>query len=124
MIRESDAQRLFELIAAELRCKSPMTEQRIARAIYRRTRVRIDARTVRLVMRENPHRFIQVRDRFGFLRRAPRWQLAKAGPAEDRGTSGAPVPAKPLSPLLSGAAAAQLMFREDKPPPQAIGRVI
>ncbi len=123
MSPEADVQRLSELIADVLRASRPMTEQRIASAIYRRSRFRTDARRVRLVLRSQPHRFAQVKDRFQFLRRSARWQLVEAGPAEDPGRSGALVPARPRPSLLSGSAAAKLAFREDDPPSQAIGRL-
>jgi hypothetical protein len=121
---EADHRRLSELIAEVLRCNRPMTEQRIATAVYRLARVRTDARSVRLVLAAQPNRFRQAKDRFRFLRRSPRWQLVEAGPAEDPGTSGALVPARPRPPYLSGSAAAPLTFREEDPPPQAIGRLI
>ena len=124
MASAPDVERLSELIAQVLRSNRPMTEQRIASAIYRRARVRTDARSVHLVMTGQPRRFVRVEDRFLFLRRAARWRLVEAGPASDLGTSGAPVPALPLRPLMSGAAAAELTFREEDPPPQAIGRSI
>ena len=121
---EADHRRLSELIAEVLRANTPMTEQRIASAISRRAGVRTDARSVRLVLLALPHRFRPAKDRFRFLRRAARWQLVEAGPAEDPGTSGAPVQATPRAPLLSGSAAAQLTFREEDPPAEAIGRLI
>ena len=83
-----------------------------------------NARSVRLVLRAQPKRFRQAKDRFRFLRRSARWQLVEAGPAEDPGTSGALVPARPRPPYLSGSAAAALTFRQEEPPPQAIGRLI
>ena len=121
---EADHRRLSEHIAEVLRCNRPMTEQRIATAIFRLTGVQTDARSVRLVLLAQPNRFRQPKDRFRFLRRSARWQLVEAGPAEDPGTSGALVPARPRPPLLSGSAAAVLTFREDDPPPHAIGRLI
>ena len=124
MVSDRDVERLTELVALVLRGSGPMTERRIATAIYRRARVRTDARSVRLILAGRPRRFVQVEDRFLFLRRATRWRLVEAGPAQDPGTSGAPVPAFPRRPLRSGAAAAELTFREEEPPPQAIGRLI
>ncbi len=124
MTRDVDSDRLSELIAEVLAGNRPLTEQRIASAIFRRARVKTDAGSVRRVLVNQPHRFTEVKDRFRFLRRAARWRLVEAGPADDPGTSGAPVPAQPRPPLLSGAAAAELTFREEDPPPPAIGRLI
>lgn len=124
MTRESDIQRLTELIAEVLRGNRPLTERRIASAIQRHARITTDAHSVRRVLERQPHRFIQVKDRFLFLRRSARWQLVEAGPPEDPGNSGALVPTRPHRPLLSGSAAAPLTFREEEPPPQAIGRPI
>ncbi len=44
------------------------------------------------------------------------------GSADSPGASGARVPSRPFPPTLSGAAAADLTFREEEPPPDAIGR--
>ena len=46
----------------------------------------------------------------------------EAGPSDSPGAAGAPVPSRPYPPTLSGAAAADLSFREDEPPANAIGR--
>jgi hypothetical protein len=56
-----------------------------------------------------------------FFERIARWKLVEVGPADNPGTAGAPVPARPYPPTLSGAAAAELSFREDDPP-NAVGR--
>jgi hypothetical protein len=52
---------------------------------------------------------------------AARWRLVEAGQSGPD-FSGAPVPAWPYRPMLSGAAAAALTFREDVPPTNVIGK--
>jgi hypothetical protein len=99
-----------------------MTVPEIVRAIHRRFRLKTDARSVRVILKSSG--FVPARPRFRFLQRSVRWALVEAGPSEDPGTSGAPVPAKPYLPKLSGAAAAELTFREKEPPTDAIGRVV
>jgi hypothetical protein len=99
-----------------------MTEREIVRAIYRRSKVTTDAGSVRVVLRLHRERFRTFRPRFRLFPRANKWRLVEAGPADNPGTSGAPVPARPYPPTLSGSAAAELAFREDEPPANAIGR--
>lgn len=96
-----------------------MTTAEIARAIQRHAKVKTDARSVTAVLAES-RRFRPSHRRF--FQRGAKWELVEAGPADSPGTAGAPVPARPYPPTLSGAAAADLSFREDEPPTNAIGR--
>ena len=114
--------KLRQLVVTVMRDNRTMTVPEIISAIYRRYGVKTDARSVRRVLRSSG--FAPTRQRFRFLRRSVRWTLVKAGPSDDPGTSGAPVPARPYLPRLSGAAAAELTFREEEPPTNAIGRVV
>jgi hypothetical protein len=111
-------ERLAALIFDELRGSRPKTAAQIAKAIHQRTRIKTDARSVTAVLMSHPHRFMCRRARF--LQRSWRWQLVEAGPAQDPGASGAPVPAYPHRPVLSGSAAAVLTFRDDDPSTNAI----
>jgi len=111
------------MVVAVMQGNRPMTVPEIVRAIHRRFEVRTDKRNVRVILMSTPSRFSPTR-RFRFLQRSVRWRLVEAGPSDDPGTSGAPVPAKPFLPRLSGAAAAELKFREDEPPTNAIGPVV
>jgi len=119
---EAGFHRLTELVAGAMYGNRPMTEHQIARAIYRRSRVKTDARSVRLVRMSDRRRFGLLRPRFRIFQRSTRWQLVEVGSIDNPGTAGATVPARPYPPTLSGAAAAQLIFREDEPPTNAIGR--
>lgn len=119
---EAGFHRLTELVAGAIYGNRPMTEHQIVRAIYRRAKVKTDARSVRLVLMSDRRRFGLLRPRFPFFQRSTRWQLVEVGSADNPGTAGAPVPARPHLPTLSGAAAAELIFREDEPPTGAIGR--
>jgi hypothetical protein len=112
-------ERLAELIVAEMRGHRPMTAAEIARAIGRHARVKTDARSVTSILLDTQH-FRRSRRRF--FQRGARWELVEVGPADNRGMAGAPVPARPYPPTLSGAAAADLSFRGDEPPTNAIGR--
>jgi hypothetical protein len=116
----SAEERLGEAIVDVLRCDRPMTAYEIARAMRRRHDVRIDAKTVESMLMRDPRRFRRGQRRF--FQRGARWQLVEAGPSTDPGGSGAPVPARPYPPTLSGAAAVALEFAEDEPPTNAIGR--
>jgi hypothetical protein len=111
--------RLAELVASEMRGHRPMTASEIVRAIQRHAHVKTDARSVTYVLTDRNH-FRRSRRRF--FQRGARWELVEAGPADDPGAAGAPVPARPYRPTLSGAAAAELTFRDDNPPTNAIGR--
>lgn len=115
----SSGERLEELILDVMRGGQPMTASQIAAAIHRHSRVRADARSVTRLLRFRPKRFVPKRSRF-FVR--TRWQMVEAGPADEPGTAGAPVPARPYPPTLFGGAAAELEFREDEPPTNAVGR--
>ena len=122
MTSEAGFHRLTELVAGAMRANRPMTEHQIVRAIYRMSKVKTDARSVRLVLMSDRRRFGLLRPRFRLFQRSTKWQLVEVGPADNPGTSGAPVAARPYPPTLSGAAAAELTFGEDEPPTNAIGR--
>jgi hypothetical protein len=117
-------ERLLELVAGIMRGNRPMTDAQIVKALRRRANVDTDARSVRHVLMSNQRRFCPVGSRFNLFRRGVRWRLVEAGPASDTGNAGAPVPARPYRPLLSGAATQPLAFREDDPPTGAIGRAV
>lgn len=117
-------ERLNELVVAVLREQRPMTEEQIVKAIYRRARVTTDAHSVRIVLVSHTGRFSRIQPRFQLFRRSIRWRLVEAGPAGDPGNAGAPIPAWPYRPTLSGAAAAPLKFRSDEPPTNASGRLL
>lgn len=117
-------ERLLELVAGVMRGNQPMTDGQIVRALHRRAHVSTDARSVRHVLTKNQRRFRPVGSRFNLFRRGVRWLLVEAGSADDPGHAGAPVPARPYRPLLSGAAAVPLAFREEDPPTGAIGRAV
>lgn len=112
-------EQLSELIVFAMRGNGPMTVREIARAIQRRTNMRIAARSLRRVLAD-PRRFKKSRRRF--FQRGAKWELVEVGPVDNPGAAGAPVPARPYPPTLSGAAAAELSFEEDEPPTSAIGR--
>jgi hypothetical protein len=122
MSSDANSNELADLVASILRGGRPMTPHEIAAALTRRSGVRVDARGVTLVLIENRRRFRLNKSRF-FQRRAT-WQLVEAGPADDPGHAGAPVPAWPHRPTLSGAAALPLAFREDDPPTNAVGDAV
>lgn len=111
------------LIAAVMRGNRPLTERQIVSALQRRARFKTTVARVRAVLCADPHRFMPARARFRVLWRRTRWRLVEAGPSSDPGSAGAPVPARPHRPLLSGAAAAELVFRDDDPWPSAVGPV-
>jgi len=114
-------EQLEELVISVMRGKRPMTASEIARAVLLHAEVRIDERSVVAILHSHPKRFARKR-RGRFFQRSTRWQLVEAGPADEPGTAGARVPARPYPPTLSGAAAADLTFREDDPPASAMGR--
>jgi hypothetical protein len=118
----SSEERLAELIRMVMRGSRPMTASEIARAIRRRTKVKTDARSVATVLMVHPRHFMRSPRRLFFFQRSSRWQLVEVGPTDSPGTAGAPVPAWPYAPMLSGAAAASLTFREEEPPTNAIGK--
>jgi hypothetical protein len=112
-------ERLTELIVWEMRGHRAMTASEISRAIRRNARVKTDVRSVTSILVDKPHFRLSPRR---FFQRGARWELVEVGPADNSGTAGAPVPARPYPPTLSGAAAADLSFRGDGPPSNAIGR--
>ncbi|HEV2036651.1 MAG TPA: hypothetical protein VGU71_21070 [Candidatus Dormibacteraeota bacterium] len=116
----SSEERLAELISLVMRGCRPMTASEIARAIRRRVKVKTDERSVTRILMVHPRHFMRSRRRF--FQRSSRWELVEVGPADLPGPAGAPVPAWPYRPTLSGAAAANLTFREDEPPANAIGK--
>ena len=118
----SSEERLAELIRMVMHGSRPMTASEIARAIRRRTKVKTDARSVATVLMIHPRHFTLSQRRFFFFQRSSRWELVEVGPTDSPGTAGARVPAWPLPPTLSGAAAVSLTFREDEPPTNAIGK--
>ncbi len=117
----AEEEQLGELISTVMRGRQPMTEKQIVKAIYRRAKVKTDARRVRLVLYSHPRRFSRILPPLRFF---VRWRLVEAGSVDDPGNAGAPVPAWPYLPKLSGAAAVELTFREDEPPTNAIGRTV
>jgi len=117
-------EKLLELVESVMRGNRPMTDAQIVRVIHRRAKVETDARSVRHVLNSHLRRFHRVGSRFSFFQRRVRWRLVEAGPADDPGNAGAPVPAWPYRPSLSGTAAAPLNFRDDEPPTNAIGRLL
>jgi hypothetical protein len=121
MSSEADSKDLADLVASVLRDNRPMTTHEIAKALQRRS-VKTDAEMVTRILLTNRRRFALHRPRF-FQRRA-RWQLVEAGPADDPGHAGAPVPARPYRPTMSGSAAVPLAFRDDDPPPNAMGGAV
>ncbi|HXL79098.1 MAG TPA: hypothetical protein VN985_10705 [Candidatus Eisenbacteria bacterium] len=112
-------ERLSELIVFAMRGNGPMTAREIARAIQRRVNLKADARSVRRVLAD-VSRFRK--SRRNFFQRGSRWELVEVGPVDSPGAAEARVPARPYPPTLSGAAAADLLFGEDEPPANAIGR--
>jgi len=113
-------ERLAELIVSVMRGHRPMTVVEIARAIQRNAKVKTDEISVTAILMDRGH-FRRSRRRF--FQRGARWELVEVGSSDNPGTAGAPVPARPYPPTLSGAAAADLSFREDDPPTNAIGRI-
>src|ERR1700694_1635902 len=120
----SAEEQLDRLVVSVMRGNRPMTERQIARALKSRANTKTDARSVRMILMSRPGRFDQVPPRFRIFGRTIRWRLVEAGPAGDPGSAGAPVPAAPYRPFLSGAAAAPRIFRSDEPPANAVGRPV
>ena len=114
----STEEELGYLIRSVMRGARPMTAREIARALRRRAKVTTNERSVVAVLNADPRHFVCTRRKF--FQRGVRWQLVEAGPATDPGESGAPVPAWPYRPTLSGSAAAALTFRDDEPPTNAV----
>jgi hypothetical protein len=122
---------LLKLIVAVMQDRGAMTAAEIARAASNQSRRKVDRRSVEAILKplaggvvtvagSLPCQIIRMRRR-GLLQRGTRWRLVEA-PASPPDSAGAPVPAWPFPPTLSGAAAANLTFREDEPPTNAIGK--
>jgi hypothetical protein len=122
---------LLKLIVTVMHDGRAMTAAEIAKAVSNANARKVDRRSVEAVLTPlvggvvtladvPPCQVIRQRRR-GLLRRVTRWRLVEA-PASPPDTSEAPVPAWPYRPMLSGAAAATLTFREDEPPTNAIGK--
>jgi hypothetical protein len=123
---------LVKLIVTVMHDASPMTAAEIAKAASKSSARRVDRRSVDAMLRSvsggvvilagvPPCRIIPQRRRRLF-QRSTRWRLVDV-PASPPNTTGAPVPAWPYPPTLSGAAAAALTFRDDEPPTNAIGKL-
>ena len=122
---------LLQLIVTVMRDGRAMSASEIAKAVSKSSGRKLDRRTVEAFLAPVAGeavfvsgalrcRFIRQRPR-GLFQRRTRWRLIEA-PASPPDTSGAPVPAWPYRPRLSGAAAANLTFRDDDPPTNAIGK--
>jgi hypothetical protein len=123
---------LLKLIVTVMRDGRAMTAGEIAKLASQRSVRRVDRRSVEAILKPltggvvtladvPPCQIIRARRR-GLLRRVTRWRLVEA-PASPPDTSGAPVPARPYPPTLSGAAAAMLTFWDEEPPTDAIGKL-
>lgn len=123
---------LLKLIVTVMYDRRPMTAAEIAKAVSKSSARKVDRRSVEAVLVPlvgglvmvtglPAGRLICQRGRSLFPR-ATRWRLV-GEPASPPDASGAPVPAWPYAPMLSGAAAANLTFREDEPPTNAIGKL-
>lgn len=123
---------LLKLIVTVMHDGRPMTAAAIAKAASKRSVRKVDPRSVETMLRSAsggvviladvpPCRFVPQRRR-RLLPRGTRWRLVEV-PASPPDTSGAPVPAWPYPPALSGPAAVPLTFREDEPPTNAIGKL-
>jgi hypothetical protein len=112
-------ERLLRAVVESMRGGAPMTSREIARVASRRGYRRVGRRSVERILKHNSLMF-ELHSRRHFLS-AARWRLVEAGQSGPD-LSGAPVPAWPYRPALSGAAAVTLTFREDEPPTNAIGK--
>jgi hypothetical protein len=123
---------LLKLIVTVMHDGRPMTAGEIARAVSKSSARKVDRRSIETVLAPlaggvvtvagaPPRIFICERHRRLF-QRTMRWRLVDA-PASPPDAAGAPVPAWPYPPTLSGAAAAPLAFRDDEPPTNAIGKL-
>jgi hypothetical protein len=122
---------LVKLIVTVMLDGRPMTATEIAKAASKRSPRKVDRHSVEAMLRSvsggvvilagvPPCRIIPQRRRRLF-QRGTRWRLVEV-PASPPNTSGAPVPVWPYPPTLSGAAAVPLMFRDDGPPTNVIGK--
>jgi hypothetical protein len=114
-------ERLLNVVVEVMRGRVPMTAGQIARAASRKGLPKVRSRSVERILKHNSSVF-EIHSR-SHLFAATRWRLAEAGPARGPDAAGAPVPAWPYRPTLSGAAAASLTFRADEPPADAIGKL-
>jgi len=115
----ADERLLRAVIEVMVWAKAPMTAREIARAASRSGLRRSGRRSVERILKHNSLLF-ELHSRRHFLS-AARWRLVQAN-ASPPDASGAPVPAWPYRPALSGAAAVPLTFRKDDPPTNAIGK--
>jgi len=127
MSSAADLYRLSVLVVSVMRNRRPMTVGEIASAIQLQSGVKVNRRSVRRALVSNRNRFTTVRTQFKLFWPSRRWRLVETGSVDDPGNAGAPVPARPYRPTLSGAAAVALTFGEleppQKPPTDAIGRI-
>jgi hypothetical protein len=114
-------ERLLRAVVESMRGCGPMTAREIARVASRRGHRRVGRRSVEKILKHNSLMFELHSHRH--LLSAARWRLVDAGHAGGPDITGAPVPAIPRPPMLSGAAAVPLTFREDEPPANAIGKL-
>jgi hypothetical protein len=125
-------ERLLMDVITVLRCGEPMTTAQIAKAATKRWSIKISPRQVDGLLKPLAGSLVSVAGvpqmrvhrerRRGLFPRPMRWRLVEA-PGLPPQASGAAVPARPYSPRLSGAAAAELSFRQDDPPTNAVGQV-
>ena len=111
-------ERLLRAVVESMWGGAPMTSREIARVASKRGYRKVGRRRVERILKHNSLMF-ELHSRRHFLS-AARWRLVEAGQG-GRDLSGAPVPAWPYRPTLSGAAAVILTFREDEPLTNAIG---
>jgi hypothetical protein len=122
---------LLQLIVTAMGDGRAMTAGEIAKAASKSSARKVDRRSVEAILTPlagglvmltgvPPRRVIRQRRR-GLFQRGTRWRLVDE-PASPTDSADAPVPAWPYRPTLSGAAAAPLMFREDEPLTDAIGK--
>jgi hypothetical protein len=122
---------LVKLVVTVMHDGRPMTVAEIARAASKSSARKVDRRSVEAMLKSvsggvvilagvPPCRIIPQRRRRLFQRNT-RWRLVDV-PASPPDITGAPVPAWPYPPTLSGAAAVPLTFRTDEPPTNAIGK--
>ena len=114
-------ERLDELAAEVLRDRRPMTEAQIVPAIFRVPGSRRMPPAFATSSCPRPAASVESGHAFTSFGAAVDGLLVEAGSAGDPGNAGAPVPAWPYRPTLSGAAAAPLKFRGDEPPTNATG---
>jgi hypothetical protein len=123
---------LLTLIVRVMYERAGMTASEIAKRATKRIARKVDQRSVETILAQIAGGVVSVAGlprcqvvsrRRGLIRRTVRWSLVEApasGSPPD--TSSAPVPARPYPSSSSGAAAANLTFRADEPPTNAIGK--